>query len=111
MAQRNEEAVREEVCDRIGVELPDVIWRTMYDRATNKLRHIIARYGDEGGARNDVDYIAQLTVEAVQAEALTQKTRAQYDRQKIKEAGAKADPQGHTAIILRNIQQSQAIFA
>ena len=111
MTPGNEEAVREEVSDRIGTELPDVIWQTMYGRATNKLRHIIARYGDADGARTDVDYIAQIVVETIQAEALARETRAQFDRQKIMEAGAKADPQGHTAIILRNIQQSQAIFA
>ena len=64
MDGRNEDAARLEVCDRINRELSDADWRRVYGRATQKLRHIITRFGDDGGARLTVDYIAQLAVEA-----------------------------------------------
>ena len=51
----------------------------MYDRAKQKLRHIVTLYGDADGARNTVGYIAQLTIEAMQAEALRLWTAAMYD--------------------------------
>lgn len=76
----NENAIREEVSDRLGRELPDAFWRDMYGRAKRKLRHIITHFGDADGARSMVDYIAQLTIEAIQAEALTQYTLALYDK-------------------------------
>lgn len=106
----NEDAVREEVSSRLGRELPDAFWREMYGRAKNKLRHIVTHFGDADGARNTVDYIAQLTIEAIQAEYLTQYTRAMYE-QKKEETGAKAGPQGHTNIIPQNAPKSQAAFA
>lgn len=106
----NEEVVREEVSDRLGRELPDSVWADMYDRAERKLHHIITHFGDADGARSTVDYIAQLTIEAIQAEALTQYMLAMYD-QKREGAGTKADPQGHTIIIPHEIQQSQAVFS
>ncbi len=74
-----EEAVREEVSDRLGREMPDATFRDMYDRAKQKLRHIVTLYGDADGARNTVEYIAQLTVEAVQADAMRLWTAAIYD--------------------------------
>lgn len=73
---RIEEAVREEVSDRLGRELPDVTFRDMYGRAKEKLRHIVTLFGDADGARNTVEYIAQLTIEAMQAEALRLLTAA-----------------------------------
>lgn len=73
-----EEAVREEVSDRLGKELGDVTWRDMYGRAKEKLRHIVTHFGDAGGARDTVEYIAQLTIEAMQAEALRLWTAAMY---------------------------------
>lgn len=76
---RIEEAVREEVSDRLGRELPDATFRDMYDRAKEKLRHIVAHFGDADGERNTVTYIAQLTIEAMQAEALRLWTAAMYD--------------------------------
>lgn len=107
----NEEAVREEVSSRLGRELTDRFWREMYGRAKRKLQHIVTHFGDDGGARNTVDYIAQLTIEAIRAEALTQYTCALYERGKNEGAGAKADPQGHTNIIPQTAQESQAVFA
>ncbi len=74
-----EEAVREEVSDRLGREMPDATFRDMYDRAKQKLRHIVTHFGDADGARNTVEYIAQLTVEAVQADAMRLWTAAIYD--------------------------------
>lgn len=106
----NEEAVREEVSDRLGRELPDSVWADMYGRAERKLRHIITHFGDADGARNTVDYIAQLTIEAIQAEALTQYTLVMYG-QKREGADANADPQGHTSILPRTTLESQAVFA
>lgn len=77
-----EEAVREEVSDRLGREMPDATFRDMYDRAKEKLRHIVTRYGDADGVRNTVGYIARLTIEAMQAEALRLWTAAMYDARK-----------------------------
>lgn len=107
----NEEAVREEVSSRLGRELPDKIWQDMYDRAKRKLHHIVTHFGDADGARNTVDYIAQLTIEAIRAEAMTQYTFALYELRKNEGADAKADPQGHTNIIPQASQRSQAVFA
>lgn len=106
----SEEAVREEVSFRLGRELPDAFWRDMYGRAKNKLRHIITLFGDADGARNTVDYIAQLTIEAIRAECMTQYTRAMYE-QKKEGADTNAGPQGHTNIIPQKAQRSQAAFA
>ncbi len=66
----NEESVRKEVSVRLGLELNDEIWQEVYNRAKQKLRQIIVRFGDADGARNTVWYIAQLAIEAIQAEAL-----------------------------------------
>lgn len=80
------EAVREEVSDRLGQELTDATFRDMYDRAKQKLRHIVTLYGDADGARNTVGYIAQLVIEAMQAEALRLWTAAMYDARKAEKA-------------------------
>lgn len=103
----SEEAIREEVSFRLGRELPDAFWRDMYGRAKRKLQHIISLYGDEGGARNTVNYIAQLTVEAIRAQALTDYTMALFEA-KRKGADTNADPQGHTHIIPQKGPKSQA---
>ena len=79
---RFEEAVREEVSYRIGKELRDATWRDMYGRAKEKLRHIVNHFGDAGGAHNTVEYIAQLTIEAMQAETLRLWTAAMYQAEK-----------------------------
>lgn len=103
-----EEAVREEVSDRLGKELGDATWRDMYGRAKEKLRHIVTRYGDADGERNTVEYIAQLTIEAMQAEALRLWTAAMG---KNEEPAQRPTPQGHTNIIPQENPKSQAIFA
>ena len=106
MDGRNEDAVRLEVCDRINRELNDADWRRVYGRATQKLRHIITHFGDDGGARLTVDYIAQLTVEAIRAEALTQYTMI-CSRVKNEEPARMPTPQGHTPILLHSSQKCQ----
>lgn len=111
ISSQNEEAVREEVGIRIGRELPDAAWREAYTRAKQKLRYIIANFGDDDGARNTVDYIAQLTVEAIRAEALAQYTAALYELGKKEGADANADPRGHTNMITQTARESQAVFA
>ena len=102
-----EEAVREEAAYIMGREVSDATWSEMYGRAQQKLRHIVTRYGDADGARNTVNYIAQLTVEAIRAQALADYTAAMYEA-KSKGAGTTADPQGHTNIILHGGPKSQA---
>ncbi len=104
-----EEAVREEVSDRLGRELSDTTWRDMYDRAKEKLRHIVTHFGDADGARDTVGYIAQLVIEAMQAEALRLWTAANYP-QRDEGPAQRPTPQGHTNIILRNDPKSQGIF-
>lgn len=77
-----EAAVREETADILGRELSDAVWREMYTRAQRKLRHIIDHFGDDDGARSTVEYIAQLTVEAVQQQALSDWCGAMYEAKK-----------------------------
>ena len=105
----NERDVREEVAYRIGGELSDATWSEMYGRAKDKLRHIVTHFGDADGARNTLDYIAQLTIEAIRAQAITDYTMARYGAMKSKGAGADADPRGHTDIIPQRGPKSQAI--
>lgn len=110
MTDAFEEAVREKVAYMTGEELSDATWAEMYGRAQRKLRHIVTNFGDADGARNTVNYIVQLTVEAIKAQAFTDFTVALYEA-KSKGADTNADPQGHTAIIPHEIQQSQAVFS
>lgn len=107
---KHEEAVREEVSDRLGRELTDTVWRDMYGRAQKKLRHIVTLFGDADGARNTVDYIAQLTIEAIQADALRRWTAAMYEAKRNGEPAQRPTPQGHTNIIPQDGQKSQAVF-
>lgn len=102
-----EAAVREETADILGRELSDAVWREMYTRAQRKLRHIIDHFGDDDGARSTVEYIAQLTVEAVQQQALSDWCGAMYEAKK-EGADTNAGPQGHTHIIPQVGHKSQA---
>lgn len=105
-----EEAVREEVGDLVGRELTDAAWRDMYGKAQQKLRRIVTLHGDADGARNTVDYIAQLTVEAIRAEALRLWTVAMYEAKKAEGPAQRPTPQGHTLIIPQDVGKSQAVF-
>lgn len=105
-----EEAVRQEASDRLGQELSDAVWRDMYDRAQKKLRHIVTLFGDADGARNTVDYIAQLTIEAIREDALQQWTAAMYEAKRNGEPTQRPTPRGHTNIIPQDGQKSQAVF-
>ena len=107
---KHEEAVREEVSDRLGRELTDAVWRDMYDRAQKKLRHIVTLFGDADGARNTVEYIAQLTIEAIQEDALQRWTAAMYDAKNDEGPAQRPTPRGHTNIIPQDGQKSQAVF-
>ncbi len=93
---RREEAVREEVSDRIGRELNDTTWRDMYGRAKEKLRHIVTHFGDADGARDTVEYTAQLVIEAMQAETLRLWTATTYQPEKNERPTQRPTPQGHT---------------
>lgn len=108
---KHEEAVREEVSDRLGRELTDAVWRDMYGQAQEKLRRIVTLFGDADGARNTVDYIAQLTIEAIQADALRRWTAAMYDAKNDEGPAQRPTPRGHTNIIPQDGQESQAVFA
>lgn len=98
---KHEEAVREEVSDRLGRELTDAVWRDMYDRAQKKLRHIVALFGDADGARNTVDYAAQLTIEAIREDALRRWTAEMYEAKRNGEPTQRPTPprthEHHTA--------------
>lgn len=107
MTDTFEEAVREETAEILGHELSDATWAEMYGRAKRKLRHIISLYGDADGARNTVNYIAQLTAEAVREQAFADYTMALYEAKRMG-ADTNADPQGHTNIIPQKDPKSQA---
>ena len=91
-----EDAVRDEACDIIGTELPDEVWDKIFEAAKGKLRHIVELYGDAGGARNAVEYMAQIAVECARAMAWQFETAMRYKKM---ETGTKAGPQGHTTIL------------
>ena len=106
-----EETVRQEVSDRLGRELPDAVWRNMYGQAQEKLRRIVTLFGDADGARNTVDYIAQLTIEAIREDALRRWTAAMYDAKNDEGPAQRPTPRGHRTIIPQDGQESQAVFA
>ena len=101
----SEEAIREDVCDIIGRELSDAAWARAYEEAKKKLRHIIDRYGDADGARSRPEYMTQLVVEAMRAEAMREVYRG-----KVEGTSTKAGPHGHTSIIHRQAHKSQETF-
>lgn len=103
-----ENAVREETAEIIGFEVSDTTWAEMFGRAKRKLHHIITNFGDADGARNTVNYIAQLTAEAIKEQAFSDYCMDLYQVRKSKGADANANPQGHTDIILQDRQKSQA---
>lgn len=105
-----EEAVRQEASDRLGQELSDAAWRDAYDRAQKKLRHIVALYGDADGARNTVEYIAQLAIEAIQADIPARWTAAMYDAKNDGGPAQRPTPRGHNDIIPQDDPKSQAVF-
>lgn len=74
-----EETIREEVSDRLGRELPDSVWRRAFAGAEKKLRHIVTMYGNAGGARDTTDYMAQIVIETIRAQALADYTAAAYE--------------------------------
>lgn len=71
--------IREEVSSRLGREISDATWAEYYGRAKRKLRDLITRFGDEGGARRTIGYIADLVIEAIQAQAFSDWTHAMYE--------------------------------
>lgn len=107
----SEQETRQEAEALAGRHIPDGLWSVMYARAKKKLRYIIDMFGDEGGARNEAGYLAQLVIEAIKAEGLRQYTMARYEQIKGMEAGTKTNPHGHTDIILPSARQSQDFFA
>ena len=96
--------------DRLGQELSDAAWRDAYDRAQKKLRHIVALYGDADGARNTVEYIAKLAIEAIQADILARWTAAMYNTKNDEGPAQRPTPRGHTNIIPQGNTKSQAVF-
>lgn len=94
MSAATEETIREDVCDIIGRELSDASWAEAYATAKQKLRHIVDRYGDAHGARNTPEYMAELVIEAIRAEAMRQTYRGKFEGPAQRPA-----PQGHTNII------------
>ena len=111
MNGERDDIIREEVSGRLGRELSDDAWAEYYSRAKRKLRHIITHFGDDGGARRTIGYIADLVIEAIRAQTFSEWTAALYEQRKSKGAGTNADPQGHTNILPQQVQTSQEIFA
>lgn len=111
MNGERDDIIREEVSGRLGREISDAAWGKYYGQAKRKLQDLIARFGDEGGARRTIGYITDLVIEAIQAEAFSDWTHAMYEQRKNKGAGANADPQGHTNILPQQVQISQEILA
>lgn len=61
-----EEELRQEAEHRLGTSIENCEWADAKDYAERKLKNIIQRFGDEGGARRELWYLAQLIAETVQ---------------------------------------------
>lgn len=57
-----------------------------------------------------MEYIAQLAIEAIQADILARWTAAMYDAKNDEGPAQRPTPQGHTNIIPQGNTKSQAVF-
>lgn len=67
MDKRNVEEV-------IGLEIPLDIYERSVEDANRKLQSIIQRFGDCNGVRRTPSYLAELVIEAIKSELLTEYT-------------------------------------
>ena len=58
----------------IGLEIPLEIYEKSVEAANRKLQSIIQRFGDCNGVRRTPGYLAELVIEAVKSELLTEYT-------------------------------------
>lgn len=59
--------LKQEAESRLGAEISSSEWCKAKEQAERKLKDIIKRFGDEGGARREPCYLAQLIAEAVRS--------------------------------------------
>ncbi len=93
-AVRNMKASLKQRAERyLGTTIAPSEWTKAEAIAEHKLASIIEREGDLNGARREPWYLAQLIVEAVQANALSIKLKQLADLQRAKKT-ARAKAQG-----------------
>lgn len=62
--------------EAIGQEIPQDLYDMAVITANKKLQSIIQRFGDNNGVRRTPGYLAELVIEAVKSELLTEYTLA-----------------------------------
>ena len=60
--------------DAIGFEIPEELYENAVISARKKLQSLIQRFGDCNGVRRTPGYLAELVIEAVKSELLTEYT-------------------------------------
>lgn len=60
----------------VGSVIPDDLYESALKSAKQKLQSIIQRFGDHNGLRRKPEYLAELVIEAVKSELLTEYTLA-----------------------------------
>lgn len=60
--------------EMIGREINEEDYQLAVSTATKKLQSIIQRYGDADGVRRTPEYLAELVIEAIKSELLTEYT-------------------------------------
>lgn len=58
----------------IGLEIPLDVYEKSVEAANRKLQSIIQRFGDCNGVRRTPNYLAELVIEAIKSELLTEYT-------------------------------------
>lgn len=61
--------------ERLGVEISDDLFRISVKLAKRKLQSLIQRFGDSNGVRRTPEYLAELVVEVIKSELLTEYTQ------------------------------------
>lgn len=60
--------------ERLGFEISDDLFRICVKLAKRKLQSLIQRFGDSNGVRRTPEYLAELVIEAIKSELLTEYT-------------------------------------
>lgn len=60
--------------DAIGFEIPEELYENAVISARKKLQSLIQRFGDCNGVRRTPGYLAELVIEAIKSELLTEYT-------------------------------------
>ncbi len=65
---------KEYIEERLGIEISEERYLRAESYAKRKLQSLIQRYGDSDGVRQTPSYLAELVIEAIKSELLTEHT-------------------------------------